>query len=674
MALDLTAPWQGPHGGVPPFDRVDVAALRPALERAIAEQDAEVIRIAADPAAPTFENTLEALERAGAALRRATTLFEIWSGSLATPEVQAIERELAPRLAAAQDRIVQSAPLFRRIEAVYRSPESAQWSPERRRLAWLQYTEFVRAGARLDDAGKQRLSQINQQLAELFARFSQNLLADETDLCVEVASEADLAGLPAPERAAAAAAATARGHAGHWVIANTRSAILPFLTYADRRDLRERAWRMFVDRGDSGGSTDTNALITEILARRAERATLLGYPTHAHWRLEPTMAKTPERALELLLAVWKPAVERVREEVRDMQEIAGGVTIEPWDYRYYAEKVRLARYDLDHNRVKPYLQLDSLRDGLFWVADRLFGLTFTPAPSIPVYHPEVKTWEVRDRAGKHVGLWYFDPYARPGKRSGAWMSSYRSQERLDGAVTPLVSNNSNFIKPDPGQPALISWDDARTLLHEFGHALHGLLSDVTYRTLSGTNVALDFVEFPSQLLEHWMGTPQFLERFARHHETGEPMPAELVRKLERAATFNSGFATVELVSSALVDMKLHLAGGEAIDPRAFEKRTLDELGMPRELVMRHRTPQFGHIFSGDGYSAGYYSYLWSDVLNADAWQAFQEAGGAYDAAVAARLLRTVLAAGNTVDPAEAYRAFRGREPRVDALMKKRGFA
>jgi peptidyl-dipeptidase Dcp len=677
-ANPLLAPWTGPYGGMPPFDQVRVEHFRPALEAAMAENLAEVERIAQNPEAPTFQNTIEALERAGSTLDRVRTVYGIWSSSMNGPEFQAVEREMAPRLAAFSDRITQNEALFRRIEAVYNSPEKARLTPEQQRLAWYYHNNFVRAGARLDAAAKTRLSEINQRLAGLFTRFSQNVLADETDQLLVLKSEAELAGLPQSLRDAAKAAAAAKQMPDAWVITNTRSSVDPFLTYSSRRDLREKAWRMFVDRGDNGGEHDNNALITEILQLRAERAKLLGYPTHAHWRLDNTMAKTPERAMELMEAVWTPAVGRVRQEVKDMQALArregANLTIEPWDYRYYAEKVRKARYDLDQNEVKPYLQLDKLREGMFWVAGELFGFAFTPVSSVPVYHPDVRVWEVKDRAtGRHVGLWYFDPYARPGKRSGAWMNAYRQQERFDGEVTTIVSNNSNFVKGQPGEPVLISWDDARTLFHEFGHALHGLASDVTYPSLSGTAVARDYVEFPSQLLEHWLSTPEVLQRFAVHYQTGKPIPQALVDRIERASTFNQGFATTEYLSSALVDMKLHLAGDRKIDPDAFEREALAQLGMPREIVMRHRTPQFLHVFASDGYSAGYYSYLWSDVLTADAAEAFTEAGGLYDRAVAERLRRHIFSVGNTVDPAEGYRAFRGRDPRTEALMKKRGF-
>ncbi len=683
----LLAPWRGPYGGVPPFDVVRVGEFRPALEAAMADELAEVERIAANPAPADFANTIAALEGAGRALDRVSAVYEVFGGTMSSPEFQAVEREMAPKLAAFADRITQNERLFARLAAVYESRETAGLTAEEQRLVWLDYTHFVRAGARLDAPAKRRLSEINQRLATLFTQFSQNLMADENDHLLVLDRETDLEGLPASVRAAASAAAEAGGHPGKWAILNTRSAMEPFLAYADRRDLREQVWRTYLRRGDNGDAHDNNAIVAEILRLRGERAKLIGYATHAHRRLENSMAKTPERALELMEAIWTPAVARVREEVADMQAIAdqlapeaaaGGAqrTIAPWDYRYYAEKVRKARYDLDENEVKPYLQLERLREAMFWVAGELLGLRFAPVSDVPVYHPDVRVWKVT-AAGELVGLWYFDPYARPGKRSGAWMNAYRNQERFEHEVKTIVSNNSNFVQGRPGEPILISWIDAETLFHEFGHALHGLSSNVTFPSLSGTNVVRDFVEFPSQLAEHWLRTPEVLDRFALHVETGKPLPRALVAKIERAETFNKGFATVEYLASALVDMKLHLAaaGGEvAIDPEVFERETLAELGMPPEIVMRHRTPQFSHIFSSDGYSAGYYSYLWADTLTADAWEAFLEAGGPYDKEVARRLHDAVFAVGNTVDPAEAYRAFRGRDPGIDALMRKRGFA
>ncbi|NMO22965.1 M3 family metallopeptidase, partial [Pyxidicoccus fallax] len=674
----LLAKWTGPHGGVPPFAQVRVEHFKPALEAAMEENRREIAAIAGSTEAPTFENTLVALEAAGRTLSDVETLYGIWSSSLNTPEFQALQREMAPKLAAFEDEITQNAGLFQRIEAVYNSPDKAKLTPEQQRLAWLYYTRFVRSGAKLDAAAKQRVAAINQRLATLYTAFSQNVLADEEGYTVVLESEADLAGLPDSVRAGAAAAAEARGMKGKWVITNTRSSMEPFLTYSARRDLREKVWRNYVNRGDNGDARDNNALISEVLKLRAERAKLLGYKTHAHWRLENAMAKSPERAMELMEAVWKPAVARVHEEVRDMQAVAdkegAKLRIEPWDYRYYAEKVRKAKYDLDENEVKPYLQLEKLREGMFWVAGELFGFTFTQVNDIPVFHPDVRVWEVKDKAsGRHVGLWYFDPYARPGKRSGAWMNAYRNQERFRGEITTIVSNNSNFVKGAPGEAVLISWEDASTLFHEFGHALHGLSSNVTYPSLAGTAVARDYVEFPSQLLEHWLSTPEVLNTYALHYQTGKSIPKELVARIEKASTFNQGFATVEYLASALIDMKLHLAGDTSIDPDAFERDTLKALGLPKEIVMRHRTPQFGHVFAGDGYSAGYYSYLWSDTLTADAYEAFTAGKGAYDKAVAERLRKHVFAVGNTMDPAEGYRGFRGRDAGIDALMRKRGF-
>jgi peptidyl-dipeptidase Dcp len=674
----LLAKWEGPYGGVPPFDRVQVALFKPALEAAMAEQLTEIEHIANSSAAPDFENTIAALERSGRTLDRVTTLYGVWGATMATPDFQAVQREMAPRLAAFQDQITQNEALFKRIDAVYNSPAKSRLTPEQQRVTWLYHTNFVRAGARLKPEAKARLSQINQQLAGLFTKFSQNVLAEETDQFIVLKSEDELAGLPQSLRDAAAAAAETKKQPGAWVIMNTRSSIDPFLTYSDRRDLREKAWRMFVNRGDNGGEHDNNAIITEILQLRAERAKLLGYPTHAHWRLENSMAKTPERAMELMEAVWKPAVARVKEEVADMQALAdkdgAKIKIEPWDYHYYMEKVRKAKYDLDQNEIKPYLQLEKLREGIFWVAGELFNFNFTPVTNVPVAHPDIRVWEVTDKTTKrHIGLWYFDPYARAGKRSGAWMNAYRSQERINGEITTIVSNNANFVKGKPGEPVLISWDDATTMFHEFGHALHGLNSNVTYPSLAGTAVPRDYVEFPSQLLEHWLSTPEVLQRFALHYQTGKPIPQELVDKIKRSATFNQGFATVEYLAAALVDMKLHLASDRKIDPDAFERETLAQLGMPKEIVMRHRLPHFLHIFASDSYSAGYYSYLWSDVLTADAFGAFTEGKGPYDHAVAERLRKFVFSVGNTVDPADAYRSFRGRDPKTEALMRKRGF-
>jgi peptidyl-dipeptidase Dcp len=672
----LLVPWTGPYAGVPPFDQVKVEQFAPGLEAAMAETLANVDAIAADPAPPTFDNTLAALERSGRTLDRVGSVYGVFSSAMSTPEFQAVEREMAPKLAAFQDKITQNEKLFARIAAVYESRETSCKTPEQKRLAWYHYTNFVRAGAKLDAAAKKRVAEINERLATLYTGFTQNLLAEEADYTLFLDKEEDLAGLPPSVRSGMAAAAEAKGQKGKWAVMNTRSSVEPFLSYSDRRALREKVWRSFVSRGDHGDARDNKAAITEILKLRAERAKLLGYPTHAHWRVEDSMAKTPESATKLMEAVWPAAVARVHEEVADMQGIAdregAGVKIEPWDYRYYAEKVRKAKYDLDENEVKPYLQLEKLREAMFWVAGQLFDLHFRPAKGVPVYHPDVRVWEVRDGAGKHVGLWYFDPYAREGKQSGAWMNAYRNQERVDREIPTIVSNNANFVKGKPGEPVLVSWTDAETLFHEFGHAVHGLASNVTYPSLSGTNVARDYVEFPSQILERWLETPEVLNAYALHVKTGKPLPKPLLQKIERASTFNQGFKTVEYLSAAIVDMKMHLVTDATVEPAAFERDTLAALGMPKEIVMRHRPPHFSHVFSGDGYSAGYYSYLWADTISADAYEAFTEGKGPYDKAVA-RKLRVLISEGNTVDPADAYRAFRGRDPGIAALMRKRGF-
>ncbi len=674
----IQLPWSGPYGGIPPFDKIEISSFKPALEGAMEENLKEMEVIASAKSAPTFENTIVAMERAGKTMDRVQTLFGIWSSNMNVPEFQEIETEMSPKLAAFYDKITQNEKLFKRIEVVYNSPEKKKLNPEQQRLVWLYYSNFVHAGAKLDATNKEQLSKINQDLAGLFTKFSQNLMSDESELYVEIKTEAELAGLPQSLKEAASNAATQRKLNGSWVITNTRSSVDPFLTYSDNRSLREKVWKMFVNRGNNGGEHDNNSIITDILRLRANRAKLLGFASHAHWRVENTMAKTPEKAIELMESVWTPAIERVKEEVKNMQEMANkenaNITIEPWDYRYYAEKVRKDRYDLDQNEVKQYLQLEKLREGMFWVAGELFNFSFTPVTDVPVYHPDVRVWQVKDKtSGKQIGLWYFDAYARKGKRSGAWMNAYRNQQRVDKEITTIVSNNSNFIKGKEGEPVLISWDDATTLFHEFGHALHGLASNVVYPTLSGTNVVRDYVEFPSQLLEHWLSTPEVLAKFAIHYKTGQAIPKSLVERIEKASKFNKGFTTTEYLSSALVDMKIHLSKEEKIDPIEFERVTLEKLGMPKELVMRHRLPQFAHIFSSDDYSAGYYSYLWSDVLTADAYEAFTEGGGPYSKAVAERLNKYIFSVGNTIDPQEGFKKFRGRDATSDALMRKRGF-
>ena len=673
--LPMTQAWTGPFGGVPAFDKVKVSDFIPAMTQAMAAELAEVTAIANNKAAPTFENTIIAMEKSGQVSLWVQTFYGIWTSTLSTPEVQKVETTLEPLLAAHYDKIVQNPALFARINAVYNARKSL--TPEQQRLTWVYWNRFTRAGANLSVADKTRVAAINQELAGYFTTFSQNLLADETDYVLFLTSEADLAGLPSDIKAAMASAAEQKGKAGQWAVLNTRSSMDPFLTYADKRDLREKVWRTFYSRGDNNDAKDNNAVIKKILKLRAERAKLLGFPTHAHWRVADAMAKTPENAMDLMMRVWPAAIARVHEEVAEMQAIADsektGVKIAPWDYRYYAEKVRGAKYDLDMNEVKAYLQLDKLREGMHWAAGQLYGFTFHPVTGLPVAHPDIKIWEVKTADGNHRGLWYFDPYARAGKRSGAWMNAYREQSTFNGQVTTIVSNNANFVKAAPGEPVLVSWDDATTMFHEFGHALHGLNSSVVYPTLSGTNVSRDYVEFPSQLNENWFPTPEVLNQFALHYKTGTPIPKALVTKINKTHTFKKGFDVTEYLASALIDMKLHLAGDADIDPRAFEKTELAKLGMPEELPMRHRTPQFQHIFASDGYSAGYYSYLWSEVLDHDVFEAFTEAGGPYDKAVAKRLHDTIMSRGNTTDPADQYRAFRGRDPDVKAYLRDKGF-
>jgi peptidyl-dipeptidase Dcp len=673
----VLAPWTGSHNGAPPFDRIVVGDFKPALLVAMEENRAEIAAIAGSDAPATFANTIAALENSGRALDRVSAMFGVWTRTLNDPRMRAVESEMAPVLAAFEDEVVQNAALFARVKAVYEVREAAGLTPEQQRLTWVVYRSFARRGAALTPAEKARMAAINQRLATLYTTFSQNELADEEGYALTLITEAELAGLTPSQVAGAAEEAKAKGLKDAWVITNTRSAMEPFLTYSSRRDLREKAFAMWTMRGDNGGAHDNNAIITEILALRAEKAKLLGFPTFAHWVTDDQMAKTPGAAMDLMMKVWAPAKARAAQEVADMQALADaeapGSRIEPWDYRYYAEKVRKATYDLDDNEIKPYLQLEKLREGMFWASGQLYGFEFVQVSDLPVAHPDVRVYEVR-RGDRQVGLWYFDPYARAGKSSGAWMSQYRPQERFVGDVTPIVSNNANFLKAAPGEAVLVSWTDAVTMFHEFGHALHGLNSNVSYPTLAGTRVVRDFVEFPSQLNEHWLPTHELLTRFATHYKTGEPMPDALVAKILKAHTFNQGFGTVEYLASAIVDMTAHLAGATPIEPRAFEAATLREIGMPREIVMRHRMPHFGHIFAGEGYAAGYYDYIWADTLTADAAEAFAQApGGFYDKETARRLHDDIMSVGDSIDAAEAFRRFRGRDVTIDALMRDRGF-
>lgn len=672
----LLAPWSGPYGGVPPWNEMRPESFPEALETAIAEQRAEVDAIAAKPEPPTFDNTILALERSGASLDRLQRLFGVARESVTTPEYQALEREWLPRLSAAADAIVFHRPLFDRIDAVYHSLAGSALDAEQKRLVTRLHDSLVRRGARLDAAGQARLSQINQEMAALFAEFRAKVLADENTWTV-VHRESDLAGLPASFISATRVAADERGLGGRWAIANTRSSVDPFLTFSSRRDLREAVWRRFKSRGDNGDANDTKAATARIVNLRAERAKLLGFATHAHWRMIDTMAEHPKAAEALMRKVWPAAVARVRNDVADMQAIADreqqGVTIEPWDYLYYAEKVRKAKYDLDQSEVKPYFALENMVAAMMWSAARRFDIAFTEITGrVPVFHPEVRVWEVTDEStGTHRGLFYLDNFARPGKRSGAWAGAYRVQSTFDGPVAPIASNNNNFVKASPGETALISLDDAETLFHEFGHALHTLLQNIRYRGLATT--PRDFVELPSQLNERWLLTRDVLDRFARHYQTGEPMPQAIVDKIVRSQRFNQGYRTVEFLSAAILDMDLHTRPDGVADMAAFEREALAKLeGMPREIVLRHRLPQFDHLFGNDAYSAGYYSYLWADVMAADAWRAFVEGAGPWDTAVTERLEKHILSDGNSTDRADAYRRFRGHDPDVRALLEARG--
>ena len=674
----LLKEWAGLYGGVPGFDSASLNDLKPALEEGMRLNLAEVDVITSNPEPASFENTIVALERSGKVLDRIFTFWGIWSNNDSSEEFRAIQTEMAPKLSAFNSKITQNDQLFARVKAVYEGAEMNSLSPDRQRVVQLTYDGFARNGATLKGGAKDRYAAINQQLAGLYTRFSNNILADEENYVLFLTGD-QLSGLSPSVIAAAAAAAKDRGQEGKYAITNSRSSMSPFLTYSDERALREKVWKTYYSRGDNGDDHDNNQIIAEILKLRHERVGLLGYDNYAQWRLENRMAKTPAQASALMASVWPAAIARVAEEVADMQAVADRegvkITIKPWDYRYYAEKVRKEKYALDSSEVKEYLQLDKLREAMFHVAGRLFNFKFTPVPegTVPVFHEDVGVWEVTDKTtGDHIGIWYLDPFARKGKRSGAWATSYRSHTTFDGRKNVLSSNNANFSKGAPGEAVLISWDDAETYFHEFGHALHALSSNVAYPILNGG--VRDYTEFQSQLLERWLTTDEVTGKYLVHYKTGKPIPAELVAKIRKAATFNQGFKTTEYLASAIIDMKLHTMDPENIDIDAFERETLASLNMPEAIVMRHRTPQFGHIFSGEGYSAGYYGYMWAEVLTSDAAEAFAEApGGFYDVQVAEKLVKHLFSVRNSVDPAEAYRAFRGRDARVGALMRDRGF-
>jgi len=675
-ATPLIAKWTGPYQGVPPWDKVTPAMFPVAFPVAMAEMRREIHAIRDDKRPATFKTVIEPMELAGDMMDRVGSMWGVYTSNLATKEVQAIDREWSPKLSAFYDELFLDPKLFARIKAAYDSRNAQNLNPQQLRLLERTYRSFVRRGSLLTDAQRRQVSGLNQQLSVAYNDFSRKVLADE-ETWIVVDDAKQLAGLPDSFVASLKAAADERGLSGKWAIVNTRSSVAPVLTYATDRALREKVWRAFVMRGDNGNANDTKATIATILKLRQERAKLLGFRNHAYLRMDDTMAGTPANAKALMMRVWPAAVARVREEVADMQALArkdgANIVIEPWDYRFYAEKVRKAKYDLDESEVKPYLQLDNIVQAAFYAAGRLYDLKFTEnTGQIPVFEKNVRTFVVTDaKTGRNVGVFYLDNFARSGKRSGAWATRYRGQQKLGGETNVLASNNNNFVKGAGGQPTLISLDDATTLFHEFGHAIHSFLQNVTYPGLAGT--PRDFVEYPSQVNENWLLTRDVLDRYAKHYQTGQPMPQALVDKIEKSSTFNQGFDTVEYLSSAIVDMELHDRETPVTDVAAFERETLGKLGMPKEIVMRHRLPQFNHLFSSDAYSAGYYSYLWSETMDADTWAAFEATGNVWDKATADRFRKTLLSTGNETDRKEAYRAFRGRDPDVTALFKRRGF-
>jgi peptidyl-dipeptidase Dcp len=661
--------------GLPAFGAVKPEHFRPAFDAALAAHRAEIDAIAAAKEPPSFANTIEALETSGRALERVSNVFFVLAGADTGDALEAVERDVSPLLARHSNALYLNRALYARIADLYARRDTLGLTPEQARVLDRYHTRFVRAGAALDKAEQDKLAAINERLASLGTQFGQNVLADEKSYAM-ILEESDLAGLPDFARDAARAAAEERGHPGKYAITLARSSAETFLQFSSRRDLREKLFHAFIQRGENGGPTDNRAGIAEMVRLRAERAALLGYKTFADYRLDDQMAKTPAAARKLLEEVWTRARAKALADRDDLQKIiaeeGGNFALAPWDWRYCAEKLRKARYDLDESEIKSYFELDRMIAAAFETAQRLFGLSFKPV-DVPLYHPDARAWEVTDKSGAHVGLFIGDYFARGSKHSGAWMTSLRDQEKLVGTVTPIILNVCNFSKPAAGEPALLSFDDARTLFHEFGHAMHGMLSNVTYPLLSGTSVSSDFVELPSQLYEHWLEVPEILQTYARHARTGEPMPQTLLDRLLATRTFNQGFALVEYTSCAILDLDVHaLPQSTSLDVDAFEKQALDRIHMPTELVMRHRLPHFQHLFSGGGYAAAYYSYMWSEVLDADAFAAFAETGNAFDPATAQRLRDFIYSAGNLRDPAEAYTAFRGRLPTVDALLKKRG--
>ena len=672
----LLADWNTPFE-VAPFAEIEPGHYREAFDIALERERDEIDAIASNPAQPDFANTIDALELAGHDIERAALVFFNLTGADTNETLQAIERDYAPKFAQRSTEIFFNRELFARIDTLMENRAALGLTPEQDRVLERTHTAFVRSGAKLEGEARERLEAINQRLAVLSTEFSQNVLADESNWELVLDSEDDLAGLPGFVVDGAAGAAVERGHEGKHAITLSRSLIEPFLTFSTRRDLREEAFGAWIARGENYGETDNRGIAAEMIALRAELARLMDYPTYADYKLDDEMARTPAAVRDLLMGVWEPARARALAEQEKLAEAArdegANIEIAPWDWRFYAEKVRRAEYDVDETEVKPYLQLDRIIEAAFDTATRLFGITFAERGDIPVYHPDVRAFEVTARDGSHLAVFLGDYFARPSKRSGAWMSRFRAQHKLTGDVRPVIANVCNFAKPADGAPVLITFDDARTIFHEFGHALHGMLSDVTYPSVSGTSVLRDFVELPSQLYEHWLEEPEVLSRFALHHETGEPMPQDLLNRVLAASNFNQGFSTVEYTASALVDLDLHLLDEAGdLDVGAFESSVCERIGMPDAITLRHRPTHFAHIFAGAAYASGYYSYMWSEVMDADAVSAFKEAGDIFDPETARSLHDNIYSAGGRQDPVDAYTAFRGRMPEIDALLEKRG--
>ncbi len=673
--------WNGKNG-LPNFSAVNDEDFAAGFEAAFEEHNSEIDAIAENPDAPTFTNTIVALEIAGDALSRVSALFWNRAGANTNPTIQALERDISPKMSRHYSRIGMNEKLFQRIDMLWEQKDSLDLTLEQTRVLERHWKGFVKSGSKLPKAEQERLAAINERLASLGASFGQNVLADESSWALFL-DEADLDGVPDFLKDSMAAQAASRDHTGQYAVTLSRSIIEPFLTFSERRDLRETAFKAWAARGENGGETDNRTIIAETLALRDEKAKLLGYKNFAEVKLDNTMAKTPENVNALLMQVWEKARTRALEEEADLAELIAeegkNHEVAPWDWRHYAEKLRAKTFNFSESELKPYLQLENIITACFDVAERLFGIKVTELKNVAAYHPDVRVFEVRDSDGTLKAMFLGDYFARPSKRSGAWMSGFQSQHKLtlkDGTTgeIPLIYNVCNFAKPAEGKPALLSLDDARTLFHEFGHALHGMLSDVTFPSVAGTAVSRDFVELPSQLYEHWLTVPEILKTYALHYQTGEAMPQELLDKVLAADTFNSGFATVEFTSSALVDMAFHTAEEPVTDPMAMEAKVLADIGMPSSIVMRHRTPHFQHVFSGDGYSAGYYSYMWSEVLDADAFEAFEETSDPFNKDVAAKLKGYIYSTGGSIDPEDAYKAFRGKLPSPDALLRGRGLA